>query len=459
MGDFDVGSLGSKRLSLLGLGYPLIDLVARIKDAHFLLRHGLDSTVVIAPTEHNRLYKELVDEKCGPLEYTAGGSTLNTIRVSQWLLSRVDDAGYAGATAFIGRVGRDDFGARLRGCIAEDGITPLLEEAEVGGGSSAADEHGSNSAALVSSSSTGASAVLVLNGERTLVTYLGASRGISHAHIDQPHVWAAVRTCKILYTCGFMCQAAAPNHFDIAIKCARAAREQGNMVAVNLSAVYICKEFTERLCELLRCADVAVGNEEEALALGQAMHWTSKADAGPAATPESEADVTSRLVSIAGQILLLQAAGRCGGAAPPSAPLDQPPGHAGELHSRAHGRRLPLTALIARGPKPTILARCQSEPAADAANASSSCCVGGDDIANRVSITHTPAEPLPASAVIDGTCAGDAFAGGFLAGVILGKDAIRCVRIGNWAAAHVIQRLGATFDRDAASECPYLKLD
>jgi sugar/nucleoside kinase (ribokinase family) len=49
----------------------------------------------------------------------------------------------------------------------------------------------------------------------------------------------------------------------------------------------------------------------------------------------------------------------------------------------------------------------------------------------------------PAEAVVDTTGAGDAYAGGYLAGLALGMPSTDCARLAGFAAAHVIGRIGA----------------
>jgi sugar/nucleoside kinase (ribokinase family) len=56
-------------------------------------------------------------------------------------------------------------------------------------------------------------------------------------------------------------------------------------------------------------------------------------------------------------------------------------------------------------------------------------------------VTEVPAYPVPH--VVDTTGAGDAFAGGFLYGLVRGMDLVRCAELGSLAAAEVISHLGA----------------
>jgi adenosine kinase len=57
-------------------------------------------------------------------------------------------------------------------------------------------------------------------------------------------------------------------------------------------------------------------------------------------------------------------------------------------------------------------------------------------------------EPLPKELLVDTNGAGDAFVGGFLAQLIVGKPISECVRAGNFAARTIIQRSGCTFPKE-----------
>lgn len=53
-------------------------------------------------------------------------------------------------------------------------------------------------------------------------------------------------------------------------------------------------------------------------------------------------------------------------------------------------------------------------------------------------------ESLPKEKLVDTNGAGDAFVGGFLAGLLAGKDMGACVEAGHWAARFIIQQSGCT---------------
>ena len=56
-------------------------------------------------------------------------------------------------------------------------------------------------------------------------------------------------------------------------------------------------------------------------------------------------------------------------------------------------------------------------------------------------------ELLPKDQLVDTNGAGDAFVGGFLAQLVLGKDVAKAVDAGHYAARHIIQVSGTTLDK------------
>ena len=56
---------------------------------------------------------------------------------------------------------------------------------------------------------------------------------------------------------------------------------------------------------------------------------------------------------------------------------------------------------------------------------------------------------LAADKIVDTNGAGDAFVGGFLAQLALGKSIKDCVKVGIWAATEIIQQSGCTSPTDS----------
>ena len=58
------------------------------------------------------------------VEYIAGGATMNSIRVAQWMSQK------AGATAYFGCIGKDDSGEQLKAACSAAGVNgQFLEDA------------------------------------------------------------------------------------------------------------------------------------------------------------------------------------------------------------------------------------------------------------------------------------------------------------------------------------------
>ncbi|CAH2043144.1 unnamed protein product, partial [Iphiclides podalirius] len=69
------------------------------------------------------------------------------------------------------------------------------------------------------------------------------------------------------------------------------------------------------------------------------------------------------------------------------------------------------------------------------------------------SVTLVPVTKLAKEQIVDTNGAGDAFTGGFLSQMVLGKSYEACVKCGIYAACHIIQHSGCTFDGQSAYEC------
>lgn len=83
------------------------------------------------------------------VQYIAGGATQNTVRVAQWMLKE------AGATAYMGCVGDDEYSAKMRQVCASDGVNVQYM--------------------VDAATPTGTCAVCVVDSDRSLVANLAAA--------------------------------------------------------------------------------------------------------------------------------------------------------------------------------------------------------------------------------------------------------------------------------------------
>ncbi|KAI9183616.1 adenosine kinase [Blastocladiella emersonii ATCC 22665] len=90
---------------------------------------------------------------------------------------------------------------------------------------------------------------------------------------------------------------------------------------------------------------------------------------------------------------------------------------------------------------------------------------GADDVIvasvrdGQVFAEDHPIIPVAKDAIVDTNGAGDAFVGGFLAQLVLGKDIETCVKAGTWAAHVVIQQSGPVYPKDIAVPADFSKLN
>ncbi len=124
---------------------------------------------------------------------------------------------------------------------------------------------------------TGKCAVLIVDGERSLVASLGAAEQYDMAHVDAN--WATVEAARFFYISAFFM-----THSAAVIKRVAAhAAEHHKCFAMNLAAPFIMQvpPFKAALTEVMPFIDLIIGNETEAAAFAASEGW-------PAALSASE---------------------------------------------------------------------------------------------------------------------------------------------------------------------------
>lgn len=232
--------------TIAGFGNPLLDISATVEQA-VLDEWGAElNNAILAEDKHKPLYKKLVDTHA--VEYIAGGATLNSIRVAQWMLSSAEKTK---VSSFIGCIGADAFGATLKAQLARDGVRGcFLETADT---------------------PTGTCAVLVKDSERSLIANLAAAEKYDIAHYKGTEAQGIVATAEIFYMAGFPLTHEGGKATVMAI-CEHAAAA-GKVVCMNVSAPFIAQFFKDPLLAAFEYCDVIFCNESEAAALAEACGW------------------------------------------------------------------------------------------------------------------------------------------------------------------------------------------
>jgi len=331
-------------MSLLGMGNPLLDISAEVGQDMLEKYKLLPGNAILAEKEHQPLFEEL--QKLPNVQYIAGGATQNSIRVAQWMLQEPN------ATAYMGCIGSDENGNKLKKACEADGVKALYLEDK--------------------STPTGTCATLIVGIERSLCTNLDAANNYKVDHCKSAENWKVVEAAKVVYSAGFFATVS-PDSIKEASKQKAA---DGGLYCMNLSAPFLMQvpPFKAVFTETMPLVDFLFGNETEARTWAETESWD-----------------TTDVAFIATRLSLI-----------PSA------------KSRKR------TVVITQGCDPTIVA------------------INGH-------VTEYPVLTLPKEKLVDTNGAGDAYVGGFLAGLVKGKSIEECCKAGAYAAAEIVQRSGCTF--------------
>ncbi len=213
---------------IMGMGNALTDMLVALRSDEVLERFGLArGSMTLVDSD---LQKDISRSVAGlPYTLSLGGSASNTIRAFARL---------GGEAGFVGKVGRDSTGDFFEAALGNLGIEPHVFRGR---------EHSGRCVALVSP-----------DGERTLVTFLGAALELSAEEIT-PSLFDG---SDCLYLEGYLVQ----NH-ELISAAARVARQCGLKVAMDLASFNIVEENRDFLRGLVSGGvDIVFANEAEAAA-------------------------------------------------------------------------------------------------------------------------------------------------------------------------------------------------
>lgn len=224
--------------ALFCAGNPLLDLSSEVP-LEFAEKYGVTmNNAILAEEKHIPMYKEMVDTF--EVERIAGGATLNTGKIAQWVSDREN------LVSYVGCVGKDEYAAQLTKAAADVGVTTaFLEDAE----------HG-----------TGTCAVLINAKERSLVANLSAANHYKLDHWKTDAVQALVSKAKYFYSSGFFLTVSP----ETMVETGKHAAANGKSYMMNLAAPFLCQFFKDQMHSVLPYCDFVFGNESEAQAYGEA---------------------------------------------------------------------------------------------------------------------------------------------------------------------------------------------
>lgn len=289
-------------------------------------------------------YKELME--LDSVQYMAGGSCQNTLRVAQWILRKPK------VTVFFGCVGTDECADKLSEKAHNDGVNVRYQQHD--------------------SEPTGTCGVLITGHHRSLCANLAAANHFSIEHIRSTENKKILEAAKFVYITGFFLTASSETVLDVA----KSTHARDIPFIMNLSAPFVTQFHKQELMDALPYTYMVFGNELEAVAFAKEQNFET----------EDLHEIALRISKLPKQ---------------------------NEKRERV--------VIITQGKDPVLLA-------------------------NDGKVIEVPVKKLDEDKIVDTNGAGDAFVGGFLAQLVLGKPLEVCVQCGTYTAQQIIQRHGCTFD-------------
>lgn len=214
--------------SVIGIGNALTDMLVNLSNDAVLNEYGLSKgSMSLVGSE---LQTEISKAVAGaPHSLSLGGSAGNTIRCMARLGTRV---------GFIGKVGNDGTGEFYEQALRNIGVEPFISRSK---------QRSGKCLSLVSP-----------DGERTLVTHLGAALDLHRDDIDA----TIFDDFDCLYVEGYLVQ----DH-DLIESTMQRAKEHGLRIAIDLASYNVVEENFDFLRSLVeRYVDILFANEDEARA-------------------------------------------------------------------------------------------------------------------------------------------------------------------------------------------------
>merc|ERR1712151_1134368 len=204
MGNFKlmVEQSSSDEIDLVYLGNPLIDIIEEDPDKKLIEKYGLKIGMAsLATPEQMPLISDIWSSKSK--QTATGGAALNSARGSaHWFKKN----GINGKVVYLGGLGKDDIGTKMKELVSEAGVTGQFWESE--------------------DIQTGVCACVITGSERTLCVDLGAAKKYPTSHLEANI--STLSNAKMIYTTGFfmdsnqeafgkVCQHASANDIPIGI--------------------------------------------------------------------------------------------------------------------------------------------------------------------------------------------------------------------------------------------------
>ena len=226
---------------LLGMGNPLMDISADVGQDMFDKYKLKPGDAVLYAEEQNGIYDDLM-KNFNP-DLIPGGSTLNAIRVCNWMV------GQPNVTGFTGCVGTDEYAKTMESVSLGEGVNVnFLKDSSV---------------------PTGTCATFIMDSERSLCTNLAAANNFKNSHLNTESMLAQINKAKYYYIAGFFLTV----DCDSIQQIAKHSAENDKTFMMNLSAPFLVDFFGDQMMAAMPYVDVLFGNEVEAASFAKKQGW------------------------------------------------------------------------------------------------------------------------------------------------------------------------------------------
>ncbi|XP_071513399.1 uncharacterized protein [Panulirus ornatus] len=413
-----MGSQNDKSQPLLvAFGNPLLDITAVVKDRTFHDKFLLPVDGQLEVNEQQRALFSMVMKKY-PVEYTAGGCSLNSSRIFCWVL------GEPHRVAFVGGIGKDEQAKRLSKIVEESGVVTRFVEVE--------------------DQPTGTCMALVFGTYRCLCADIGAANICEPEHVFNPSFLPVLEEAEFIYVEGYFIT----HSFNTAIQVAKYAQKHKKTFVFNLCGSYVCENHPNELAELLPYVDILFGYVEEYKTLDKFVDIEKMSSCHKNNLDNISHDILQVLKAVRGEEKIVKdemklvpetlkevasleslkicsenlshendsingtTVGVCNGISN---------GHCSDsngslCHEKPKKQKL---VVVTKGPSPILYVR-------------------------NHEVREHPVPPVLPKDIIDTTGAGDSFVGGFLAALSTRHSLDRCLDCGTWTAQKLLQQKGCT---------------
>uniref|UniRef100_A0A915J3T6 Adenosine kinase n=1 Tax=Romanomermis culicivorax TaxID=13658 RepID=A0A915J3T6_ROMCU len=214
------------------MGNPLLDIQSKVQE-DFLFRYELKANdAILCDEKRLKMFEDMVDEYGSQVEYIAGGSTQNTMRVLQWMLNAKSPV-----CMYMGCIGNDEYGKILATKAKEAGINTAYQ--------------------VNPDFPTGTCAVCIHGHNRSLCANLSAAEKFTIDHIEKH--WSIIENARFYYSAGFFLTVCP----EAMLRVSQHAAAQNKLYCMNLSAPFLVQFFKEPMMKIFPYVDILFGNDDE----------------------------------------------------------------------------------------------------------------------------------------------------------------------------------------------------